>query len=134
MQLYNLERNKNITYGKDISFFFFAFFKITGFVLGALAFSFNGNSPGYSEFGSQYHMLDGYKITFTIPFDGDKDLLDLRPSTFYRQSFPVDRVQTVIIASHFLIYRFYCLKICIYFTLKPLLNNLITILTSLQFK
>ena len=48
--------------------------------------------PGYSEFGSQYHMLDGYKITFTIPFDGDKDLLDLRPSTFYRQSFPVDRV------------------------------------------
>ena len=37
-------------------------------------------------------MLDGYKITFTIPFDGDKDLLDLRPSTFYMQSFPVDRV------------------------------------------
>lgn len=48
--------------------------------------------PGYSEFGSQYHMIDGYKITFTIPFDGDKDLLDLRPSTFYMQSFPVDRV------------------------------------------
>lgn len=47
---------------------------------------------GYSEFGSQYHMIDGYKITFTIPFDGDKDLLDLRPSTFYMQSFPVDRV------------------------------------------
>lgn len=37
-------------------------------------------------------MIDGYKITFTIPFDGDKDLLDLRPSTFYMQSFPVDRV------------------------------------------
>ena len=48
--------------------------------------------PGYSEFGSQYHMIDGYKITFTIPFDGDKDLLYLRPSTFYMQSFPVDRV------------------------------------------
>lgn len=49
-------------------------------------------SPGYSEFGSQYHMIDGYKITFAIPFDGDKDLLDLRPSSYYMQSFPVDRV------------------------------------------
>ena len=33
-----------------------------------------------------------YRVTFTIPFDGDKNLLDLRPSTFYMQSFPVDRV------------------------------------------
>lgn len=49
-------------------------------------------SPGFSEFGSQYHMIDGYKITFTIPFDGDEDLLDLRPSSYYMQSFPVDRV------------------------------------------
>ncbi len=49
-------------------------------------------SPGYSEFGSRYHMIDGYKVTFTIPFDGDKDLLDLRPSSYYMQSFPVDRV------------------------------------------
>lgn len=37
-------------------------------------------------------MIDGYKITFTIPFDGDEDLLDLRPSSYYMQSFPVDRV------------------------------------------
>jgi len=49
-------------------------------------------SPGYSEFGSQYHMIDGYKVTFAIPFDGNKDLLDLRPSSYYWQSFPVDRV------------------------------------------
>lgn len=49
-------------------------------------------SPGYSEFGSQYNMIDGYKVTFMIPFDGDKDLLDLRPSSYYMQSFPVDRV------------------------------------------
>lgn len=51
-------------------------------------------SPGYSEFGTQYHMIDGYKVTFTIPFDGDEDLLYLRPSSFYYESFSVDRVIT----------------------------------------
>ena len=40
--------------------------------------------PGYSEFGSQYHMIDGYKVTFTIPFDGNKDLLYLRPLSLVR--------------------------------------------------
>lgn len=47
---------------------------------------------GYRDFEPEYYMIDGYRVTFTIPFDGDKNLLDLRPSSFYMQSFPVDRV------------------------------------------
>lgn len=47
---------------------------------------------GYRDFEPKYYMIDGYRVTFTIPFDGDKNLLDLRPSSFYMQSFPVDRV------------------------------------------
>lgn len=49
-------------------------------------------SSGYSEFGPQYHMIDGYKVTFTIPFEGDEELLYLRPSSFYYENFQVDRV------------------------------------------
>lgn len=47
---------------------------------------------GYSQFESQYAYVDGYKVTFSIPFDGDEDLLKLRPSTFYVQEFPVDKI------------------------------------------
>lgn len=47
---------------------------------------------GYRDFEPEYYMIDGYRVIFTIPFDGDKNLLDLRPSSFYIQSFPVDRV------------------------------------------
>ena len=36
--------------------------------------------------------VDGYKITFTIPFDGDSDLLYLRPSTHYLSTFRVDSI------------------------------------------
>lgn len=48
--------------------------------------------PRYSELGSQDDVIDGYKVTFTIPFYGNKDLLYLRPSSFYYKSFSVDRV------------------------------------------
>lgn len=47
---------------------------------------------GYRDFEPEYYMIDGYRVIFTIPFDGDKNLLDLSPSSFYIQSFPVDRV------------------------------------------
>lgn len=38
----------------------------------------------------EYYMIDGYKITFTIPYDGDNELLFLRPSTFFLSRFPVE--------------------------------------------
>lgn len=47
---------------------------------------------GYEELEPRYYSIDGYKVTFTIPFDGDRDLLDLRPSTYYMNRFPVDTV------------------------------------------
>lgn len=47
---------------------------------------------GYEELEPQYYSIDGYKVTFTIPFDGDRDLLDLRPSTYYMSRFLVDMV------------------------------------------
>jgi hypothetical protein len=36
--------------------------------------------------------IDGFKITFTIPFDGDDGLLYLRPSRYYMTTFSVDRI------------------------------------------
>ena len=54
--------------------------------------SYNHFYGGYRSYEPEYYLVDGYRVTFTIPFDGDKNLLDLRPSTFYMQSFPVDRV------------------------------------------
>jgi hypothetical protein len=36
--------------------------------------------------------VDGYKIIFTIPFEGDEILLHLRPSHRYLSSFPVDAI------------------------------------------
>lgn len=47
---------------------------------------------GYNDYEPEYYMIDGYRVTFTIPFDGDTTLLHMRPSTFYMQNFPVDRI------------------------------------------
>ena len=41
---------------------------------------------------AEYYMLDGYKMTYIIPFDGNEDLLYLKPSSWYDGDFPVDRV------------------------------------------
>lgn len=45
---------------------------------------------GSSEW--QYFSIDGFKVTFMIPFDGDENLLYLTPSKYYISNFPVDRV------------------------------------------
>lgn len=45
-----------------------------------------GNDPYELEF----HIRDGYKATFTIPFDGMEDLLTLRPSSYYMSRFEID--------------------------------------------
>ncbi len=49
-------------------------------------------SDFYRAGRDEYCLIDGYKVIFTIPFEGDVVLLDLRPSTFYMSSFPVDYV------------------------------------------
>ena len=36
--------------------------------------------------------VDGYRITFTIPFDGDSGLLYLRPSKYYMSTFRIDSI------------------------------------------
>lgn len=46
-------------------------------------------SGGYEP---QFYSIDGYKITFSIPFVGDSDLLYMKPSTFYLTSFIVDNI------------------------------------------
>jgi len=38
------------------------------------------------------YQIDGFMITFSIPFDGDEGLLYMRPSRYYMTTFPVDRV------------------------------------------
>lgn len=38
-------------------------------------------------------MIDGYSFTFTIPFDGDEELLMLKPSSYLMTTFSVDSVQ-----------------------------------------
>lgn len=47
---------------------------------------------GYDDMEPQYYSIDGYQVTFTIPFDGDKGLLYLRPSSYYMSRFEVDSV------------------------------------------
>ncbi len=47
---------------------------------------------GYEEFEPQYYTTDGYKVSFTIPFDGDSILLYLKPPTYYLSRFYVDNV------------------------------------------
>jgi len=53
------------------------------------------NSSFSREYGygdPEYYTLDGYVITFTIPFDGDVELLHLKPSTFFMSRFEVKDV------------------------------------------
>jgi hypothetical protein len=42
---------------------------------------------------SEVCLVDGYKITFNIPFDGDSNFLFLKPSTFYLKRFFVDNIK-----------------------------------------
>ncbi len=51
------------------------------------------NNPWGDRFESKTHHIDGCKISFTIPFDGDSNLLFLRPSEFYYTTFPVDSIK-----------------------------------------
>ena len=52
------------------------------------------HNPLYSgnRYDYEYFQIEGYKITFTIPFDGDSNLLNLRPSSFYLSTFPVEDI------------------------------------------
>lgn len=47
-------------------------------------------SGGYDE--PQYYIVDGYKIVYKIPFEGDSDLLYVQPSSFTLISYEVDNV------------------------------------------
>ncbi|MEG1481785.1 hypothetical protein [Clostridium sp.] len=40
----------------------------------------------------EYYLVDGYKIIYTIPFEGDVDLLYLQPSTSIMCTFEVDNI------------------------------------------
>lgn len=40
----------------------------------------------------QYYIVDGYKIVYKIPFDGDSDLLYVQPSSFTWTSYEVDNI------------------------------------------
>lgn len=42
----------------------------------------------------QYYLIDGYKITFSIPFNGEEDLLYLRPSKYYMNRFFIDSIDS----------------------------------------
>ncbi len=46
----------------------------------------------YGANHNDYCLIDGYKVIFTIPYEGDAALLYLRPSTFLMSTFPVDNV------------------------------------------
>ena len=48
---------------------------------------------GISNNVSEFHMIDGYSITFTIPFDGDEELLYLKPSTYIMTRFEASSMQ-----------------------------------------
>lgn len=41
---------------------------------------------------SQYYIVDGYKIVYKIPFEGDSDLLYIQPSCYTLTSYEVDNV------------------------------------------
>lgn len=47
-------------------------------------------SGGYDE--PQYYTVDGYKIVYKIPFEGDSELLYIQPSTYTLTSYKVDNV------------------------------------------
>lgn len=45
---------------------------------------------GYDE--PEYYSVDGYKIVYKIPFEGDSDLLYIQPSSYTLNSYEVDNV------------------------------------------
>lgn len=49
---------------------------------------------GHDSYEPQYYNIDGYKITYTIPFDGDNSLLYLQPSTRFLTRFLVECVKS----------------------------------------
>ena len=44
----------------------------------------------HNSYEPEYYLRDGYRITFTIPFDGDARLLQLRPNPYMLTNFPVE--------------------------------------------
>lgn len=40
----------------------------------------------------EYHIIDGYRLTFKIPFDGNENLFNIRPSTFIMSTFQIDQL------------------------------------------
>lgn len=46
----------------------------------------------YNDFEPEFYSLEGYKITYMIPFDGDDGLLHVRPSSFFLKKFYADNV------------------------------------------
>ena len=40
----------------------------------------------------QYYEVDGVKITYSVPFDGDAELLELRPSTYILTTFSCEKI------------------------------------------
>ena len=50
-------------------------------------------NPFAGQYGEpKYYEVDGVAITYLIPFDGDPELLELRPSTFIMNKFPCERI------------------------------------------
>lgn len=43
----------------------------------------------YDSYEPEYYFVEGYQITFKIPFDGDDNLLYLRPQTYILTRYPV---------------------------------------------
>ena len=46
----------------------------------------------YNSYEPEYFLVDGVKIKYKIPFDGDGQLLHLKPSTFILTTFDVDKI------------------------------------------
>ena len=46
----------------------------------------------HDPYEPEYYLMDGYRVTFTIPFDGDARLLQLRPTRCILINFPVERL------------------------------------------
>lgn len=47
----------------------------------------------HDRYDPEYFLIDGYKVTFVIPFDGDSELLYLKPSHYIMTRFLVDQVK-----------------------------------------
>ena len=46
----------------------------------------------YDPYEQEYFLVDGYKITFKIPFYGESELFNLRPSSFILSRFVADKI------------------------------------------